>query len=497
MRTILRTILIFLFVSGIGYSQQDGRKYNAFSGAMVLTLDGGPTIGRTDYSGIKVDYFGRTSLEYFFPAYSKSSIGIRAFGGGGYIAGNDETLVPDMFRTKMTYLGGGLTYTLSLGDVFVPFVFLGTTYLWFDPYGDNGVRLINNLNHVYKKNEVDYNGELGFRFLVTKNLSLNISGGIQLSPNDYLDDKAIGINNDYFYYAAVGISFSFFGDYDSDGDGVPDSKDMCPNTPSGVSVDVHGCPLDSDGDGVPDYLDKCPNTPKGAAVDKYGCPLDSDGDGVPDYKDLCPNTPKGVRVDEFGCPLDSDSDGVPDYLDKCPKTPLGVQVDTNGCPLDSDHDGVPDYLDKCPDTTPGTEVDSTGCPVKKIIRDTVKVQIEEPVKEPEISKLTLSFETYFVPGTSKLLPSADEELNKLLKIMKEQPASKWKIAGYTDNRGKDKVTKTVSLARANSVLGYFVSKGISRKRFQVVGAGKASPIASNANEEGRMKNHRVEITRIK
>ena len=496
MQTILRTILIFLFVTEIGLSQQDGRKYNAFSGAAVLTVDGGPTLGRTDYKGLRPDYFGRVSLEYFFPAYSKSSIGIRGFGGGGYIAGKDESLTPDIFRTKIVFLGSGLTYALNITDVFVPYVFFGADYLWFDPYGNNGLRLINNIKHLYKKNEVDYNGELGFRFLVTRNLSLNISGGVQLSPNDNLDDKAIGVNNDYFYFANIGLSFSLFGDFDSDGDGVPDSKDMCPNTPPGVRVDANGCPLDSDGDGVPDYLDKCPNTPKGAPVDKDGCPLDSDGDGVPDYKDVCPNTPKGVRVDELGCPLDSDGDGVPDYLDKCPNTPTGVQVDKDGCPLDSDHDGVPDYLDKCPDTAPGVKVDSTGCPVKKA-EEKVKLPEEEPAKEVEITRVTLNVELYFVPGKAKLLPSANIELEKLLNEMKKQTSSKWKIAGYTDNRSSDKVSKSVSLARANAVLSYFVARGISRKRFLVAGLGKASPIATNGNEEGRSKNRRVEITRIK
>ena len=59
--------------------------------------------------------------------------------------------------------------------------------------------------------------------------------------------------------------------------------------------------LDSDGDGVYDDEDNCPNTPKGAPVDKFGCPLDSDGDGVFDYRDQCPNTPRGARVDSRGC----------------------------------------------------------------------------------------------------------------------------------------------------------------------------------------------------
>jgi len=88
---------------------------------------------------------------------------------------------------------------------------------------------------------------------------------------------------------------------DSDGDGVTDDLDRCPNTPRGVKVDARGCPLDTDGDGVPDYLDKCPNTPKGVKVDKNGCPIDSDGDGVPDYLDECPDTPKGATVNSVGC----------------------------------------------------------------------------------------------------------------------------------------------------------------------------------------------------
>jgi len=65
-------------------------------------------------------------------------------------------------------------------------------------------------------------------------------------------------------------------DPDSDGDGVPDSRDECPGTPAGVAVTSFGCPKDSDGDGVPDYLDKCPGTPAGAKVDSDGCEIVGD-----------------------------------------------------------------------------------------------------------------------------------------------------------------------------------------------------------------------------
>lgn len=69
-----------------------------------------------------------------------------------------------------------------------------------------------------------------------------------------------------------------------------------------------------------------------AAVVSYG--PDSDGDGVADDADLCPNTPKGVRVDAKGCPVDSDGDGIADDFDRCPGTAKGVAVDEKGCPVD-------------------------------------------------------------------------------------------------------------------------------------------------------------------
>ena len=89
--------------------------------------------------------------------------------------------------------------------------------------------------------------------------------------------------------------------------------------------------------------------------------VDSDGDGVPDDIDECPNTPRGCRVDAVGCPIDSDGDGVCDGLDRCPNTTAGVAVDAHGCPIDTDGDGVPDYLDKCPNERGPASND--GCPV--------------------------------------------------------------------------------------------------------------------------------------
>lgn len=57
---------------------------------------------------------------------------------------------------------------------------------------------------------------------------------------------------------------------DTDGDGVVDSKDKCPNTPKGRKVNAEGCELDRDGDGIVDGDDKCPDV---YAKTADGCPL--------------------------------------------------------------------------------------------------------------------------------------------------------------------------------------------------------------------------------
>ncbi|MEQ1440003.1 OmpA family protein [Fontimonas sp. SYSU GA230001] len=84
---------------------------------------------------------------------------------------------------------------------------------------------------------------------------------------------------------------------------------------------VEQADLDSDGDGVPDSQDQCPNTLPGVQVNEVGCPLDADGDGVLDADDECPNTPAGAKVLANGCAL----------VDDCRKPRPGEQVDENGC----------------------------------------------------------------------------------------------------------------------------------------------------------------------
>jgi OOP family OmpA-OmpF porin len=107
-------------------------------------------------------------------------------------------------------------------------------------------------------------------------------------------------------------------------------------------------------------------------------PADTDGDGVVDANDRCPNTPAGWEVSVDGCPLDTDRDRVPNSIDECPNTPSGMQVGANGCPLDEDKDGVTDAKDKCPGTAINVIVDDKGC-AKTVTKTEVKEAIKEEI----------------------------------------------------------------------------------------------------------------------
>ncbi len=272
---------------------------------------------------------------------------------------------------------------------------------------------------------------------------------------------------------------------DADGDGVPDRRDKCPNTPAGATVDAKGCPIDSDGDGVYDGLDKCPNTPKGATVDASGCPTDSDGDGVYDGLDKCPNTPKGATVDASGCPTDSDGDGVYDGLDQCPNTVKGCVVDEKGCAKDSDGDGVCDGLDKCPGTAAGLKVDADGCPIETIERET------ELLDTGMIRLEDINFET----GKAELLPEAYPALDVVGQVLSKWPDLRIEVGGHTDSRGSAGFNQRLSEARGQAVLAYLTGKfpDLKAEQFTVKGYGEGSPLVPNSSDLNMAKNRRVEF----
>lgn len=228
--------------------------------------------------------------------------------------------------------------------------------------------------------------------------------------------------------------------------------------------------VDTDGDGVADGSDNCPNTPAGAKVDAWGCELDSDGDGVKDSMDECPGTPRGVAVGANGCPNDSDGDGVTDDKDQCPGTPAGEPVDANGCELDDDGDGVVNRLDECPGTAAGVQVDIKGCEIKE-----------------EIRLEGVNFQT----NSDRLVPGAESILNDAAATLNKNPTIKVEVAGHTDSDGAADYNESLSARRAQTVHDYLASHGVRVDRMTVRGYGEAQPIADNSTSAGKAQNRRV------
>jgi len=337
-------------------------------------------------------------------------------------------------------------------------------------------------------------------------------------------------------------------DPDNDGDGIPDLRDRCPLDAGPSSND--GCAFgnpDTDKDEVCDAwvsekgalddfegvctgVDACPN--QAGVLENDGCPLgeaDSDGDslcaawvsekGLMDkYADVCsgldkcPNE-KGPEWNN-GCPAknpDLDKDSVCDPwvaqenvldqyadicsgVDKCP-TDSG-SVENGGCPMadpDIDDDGMCDAwvaekgmlmkfaetckgIDKCPNKA-GPE-ENEGCPAKPI--------------EKKVTLKGVNFKT----GTAELTFEAKQILNPVADQLLAFEDVKIEIWGHTDDRGGDDYNQKLSEQRAQSVVDYFVTKGVARDRMKAIGKGEEVPVASNKTASGRAQNRRIEMYRV-
>ena len=398
------------------------------------------------------EYFNANDHWNILPSISR--LAISRYVGSGFSFSAVGTInridrIGDTSADDLSYYGadGEIKYSfkdlLGLGWL-DPSLGVGGGYTWVDDIGFGTA-----------------NGIVGVKFWFSESIALNLQSTYKQS---FEDDYGVT----HFQHSA-GLVFQF-GGKDTDGDGIFDKDDECPETPG--LPEFNGCP-DTDGDGIEDRNDACPETP--GLAEFNGCP-DTDGDGIADPQDECPTVP---GLAEFnGCP-DTDGDGIADPKDGCP-TVAGPK-ENNGCPWpDRDNDGVADKDDLCPDV-PGT-VANDGCPeltveVRKALNDYAK---------------TILFDT----GKTTLKPASLEVLTNVRDILKQYPNARFHVDGHTDSVGRESTNQTLSEGRAASVVNYLIENGIASNRLVARGFGESQPIASNKTRDGRHTNRRVEINLI-
>jgi len=395
------------------------------------------------------EYFNATDHWNILP--SISYIAVNKYVGNGFSVGARGSLnridkLGDWAADDLSYYGldGAIKYAFLKNTTIDPFVEIGGGYTWVDDIGAGTV-----------------NAGLGLNIWFSENIGLTLQTGYKHGFEDY--------SVKHFQHLA-GLAIKF-GGADTDGDGVYDKDDACPEV-AGLEA-FNGCP-DADGDGIEDSKDACPNEP--GSKEMNGCP-DADGDGIADKDDACPNEAGSKALN--GCP-DTDGDGVADKDDKCPSE--AGPAANNGCPYeDKDNDGVLDKDDKCPDVA-GT-VANNGCPE---VTEAVQKQLNEYAR-------TILFDT----GKSSIKAASTGVMVDIITILKEYPNAKFTVEGHTDSVGSASLNQKLSESRALSVKDFLVAEGIDSFRLSAVGYGEDKPLATNNTRAGRTQNRRVEINLVK
>jgi len=113
--------------------------------------------------------------------------------------------------------------------------------------------------------------------------------------------------------------------------------------------------------------------------------------------------------------------------------------------------------------------------------------------ETRFSVISTTGAIYFKSGSSELDAASDPLLNSVADIANRCPSVKVEVSGHTDSTGSVSANQTLSEARAKAVVDYLVAHGVAQSRITSTGYGGTKPVASNANEEGRAKNRRIEF----
>lgn len=124
------------------------------------------------------------------------------------------------------------------------------------------------------------------------------------------------------------------------------------------------------------------------------------------------------------------------------------------------------------------------------IKHALKVVVPEQVLiDQALANRTVEFE----PGSAVLMPAGAKLLDDMAKALGQFKGRSFELIGHTDGHGARQSNLALSLARAEAVKAYLVSKGLAAQNLRTKGQGPDQPIANNATEDGRARNRRIEF----
>lgn len=133
----------------------------------------------------------------------------------------------------------------------------------------------------------------------------------------------------------------------------------------------------------------------------------------------------------------------------------------------------------------------------------LEVRADRPPPAPPRVVLTASSvaigeKVQFATGSAEILAVSHGLLDEVAKLLTDNPQIELiQVEGHTDSTGTAALNRRLSQQRAESVMKYLASKGVTAGRMQAKGFGPDKPIADNATDDGREKNRRVEFNILK
>lgn len=115
------------------------------------------------------------------------------------------------------------------------------------------------------------------------------------------------------------------------------------------------------------------------------------------------------------------------------------------------------------------------------------------MKKLEVGSTIALRNIFFDSDKASIRPESESELNRLIKLLKDNPGTRIEIASHTDDQGSSEFNQKLSEQRSATVVAFLVGHGISAKVLSAKGYGEAKPIGPNDTDEGRQKNRRTEF----